>query len=95
MLEQVRTLDKRRLRERMGNLAPDDMNRINARYPSALALARGREKTKPGIHKFPAFNLSSQRSFGGRHLLHRRRTVRLIPLFSDAMKFFFGFALRF
>ena len=29
LLEQVRTLDKRRLRERMGNLAPDDMNRIN------------------------------------------------------------------
>ena len=44
LLEQVRTLDKRRLRERMGNLAPDDMNRINARYPSALALAAGERR---------------------------------------------------
>ena len=95
LLEQVRTLDKRRLRERMGNLAPDDMNRINRALSVSFGLGPRGEKTKPGIHKFPAFNLSSQRSFGGRHLLHRRRTVRLIPLFSDAMKFFFGFALRF
>ncbi len=29
LLEQVRTLDKKRLKERMGTLADDDMNRIN------------------------------------------------------------------
>lgn len=29
LLEQVRTIDKRRLKERMGNLSEGDMNRIN------------------------------------------------------------------
>ncbi len=29
LLEQVRTLDKKRLKERMGNLTPQDMNKIN------------------------------------------------------------------
>ncbi|NCC86691.1 MAG: type II toxin-antitoxin system PemK/MazF family toxin [Clostridia bacterium] len=29
LLEQVRTIDKKRLKERMGTLAIDDMNRIN------------------------------------------------------------------
>ncbi len=29
LLEQVRTIDKRRLKERMGNLSAGDMNRIN------------------------------------------------------------------
>ena len=29
LLEQVRTLDKQRLRERMGNLSQSDMNKIN------------------------------------------------------------------
>ena len=57
LTEQIRTLDKRRLRERMGNLAPDDMNRINRALSVSFGLGRGREKTKPGIHKFPAFQL--------------------------------------
>ena len=29
LLEQIRTLDKQRLKERMGNLPEDDMDRIN------------------------------------------------------------------
>ncbi len=29
LLEQVRTIDKQRLKERMGNLSPNDMNKIN------------------------------------------------------------------
>ncbi len=29
LLEQVRTIDKRRLREKMGHLAPDTMERVN------------------------------------------------------------------
>jgi len=64
LLEQVRTLDKRRLRERMGNLAPDDMNRINRQlwpWPagerrqsreyinSRLSTCRAREALEAGI----------------------------------------------
>lgn len=49
MLEQVRTLDKRRLRERMGNLAPEDMNRINRALSVSFGLGpRGEREDKAG-----------------------------------------------
>ena len=37
LLEQIRTLDKQRLRERMGNLQENDMNRID----NALSVSMG------------------------------------------------------
>ncbi|MBO5290562.1 MAG: type II toxin-antitoxin system PemK/MazF family toxin [Clostridia bacterium] len=40
LLEQIRTLDKQRLREKMGNLPENDMSRIN----SALSLSVGLDK---------------------------------------------------
>jgi mRNA interferase MazF len=40
LLEQIRTLDKQRLREKMGNLPETDMNRIN----SALSLSVGLDR---------------------------------------------------
>lgn len=40
LLEQIRTLDKHRLREKMGNLPESDMRRING----ALSLSIGLEK---------------------------------------------------
>lgn len=40
LLEQIRTLDKQRLREKMGNLPESDMSRING----ALSLSIGLEK---------------------------------------------------
>ncbi|MBP3273235.1 MAG: type II toxin-antitoxin system PemK/MazF family toxin [Ruminococcus sp.] len=39
LLEQIRTLDKRRLKERMGELDSDSMNRVN----SALSISFGLE----------------------------------------------------
>ena len=47
-LEQVRTLDKRRLRERMGNLAPDDMNRINRALSVSFGLGPREREDKAG-----------------------------------------------
>ena len=38
LLEQVRTLDKQRLKERMGNLSPNDMNKINRALNVSLGL---------------------------------------------------------
>ena len=40
LLEHIRTLDKRRLREKMGNLPENDMSRIN----NALSLSVGIDK---------------------------------------------------
>ena len=40
LLEQIRTLDKQRLREKMGNLPENDMSRIN----NALSLSVGLDK---------------------------------------------------
>lgn len=40
LLEQIRTLDKQRLREKMGNLPENDMTRIN----NALSLSVGLDK---------------------------------------------------
>ena len=40
LLEQIRTLDKQRLREKMGNLPESDMSRIN----NALSLSIGLDK---------------------------------------------------
>ncbi len=40
LLEQIRTLDKQRLREKMGNLPESDMSRIN----NALSLSVGLDK---------------------------------------------------
>ena len=40
LLEQIRTLDKQRLREKMGNLPENDMSRIN----NALSLSVGLNK---------------------------------------------------
>ena len=40
LLEQLRTLDKQRLREKMGNLPENDMSRIN----NALSLSVGLDK---------------------------------------------------
>jgi len=48
LLEQVRTLDKRRLRERMGNLAPDDMNRINRALSVSFGLGPREREDKAG-----------------------------------------------
>ena len=48
LLEQVRTLDKRRLRERMGNLAPDDMNRINRARSVSFGLGPREREDKAG-----------------------------------------------
>ena len=48
LLEQVRTLDKRRLRERMGNLAPDDMNRINRALSVSVGLGPREREDKAG-----------------------------------------------
>ena len=38
LLEQVRTLDKRRLKERMGNLSQNDMSKINRALYVSLGL---------------------------------------------------------
>ena len=38
LLEQVRTIDKRRLKERMGNLDEDDMNRVNRALSVSLGI---------------------------------------------------------
>ncbi|MBQ7548065.1 MAG: type II toxin-antitoxin system PemK/MazF family toxin [Clostridia bacterium] len=38
LLEQVRTLDKRRLRERMGNLGEQEMSRINRALSVSLGI---------------------------------------------------------
>lgn len=40
LLEQVRTLDKKRLKERMGNLPTDEMNKVNR----ALSVSFGSDK---------------------------------------------------
>lgn len=39
LLEQVRTLDKRRLKERMGNLEPRDMQRVDRALSVSLGIA--------------------------------------------------------
>lgn len=39
LAEQVRTLDKRRLRERIGRLTPDDMAQVNRALAVSLGLA--------------------------------------------------------
>ena len=38
LLEQVRTIDKRRLKERMGNLDETDMNRVNRALSVSLGI---------------------------------------------------------
>ena len=38
LLEQVRTIDKRRLKERMGNLDESDMNRVNRALSVSLGI---------------------------------------------------------
>ena len=48
LTEQIRTLDKRRLRERMGNLAPDDMNRINRALSVRFGLGPREREGKAG-----------------------------------------------
>ena len=48
LTEQIRTLDKRRLRERMGNLAPDDMNRINRALSVSFGLGPREREDKAG-----------------------------------------------
>lgn len=48
LAEQIRTLDKRRLRERMGNLAPDDMNRINRALSVSFGLGPREREDKAG-----------------------------------------------
>ena len=39
LLEQVRTLDKKRLKERMGNLGDDDMNRVDRALSVSLGIS--------------------------------------------------------
>lgn len=41
LLEQVRTLDKHRLREKMGKLDPDSMNRVNQALSISFGLPSG------------------------------------------------------
>ena len=38
LLEQVRTLDKKRLREKMGNLGEQDMTRVNRALSVSLGI---------------------------------------------------------
>ncbi|MDR1465642.1 MAG: type II toxin-antitoxin system PemK/MazF family toxin [Oscillospiraceae bacterium] len=45
LLEQVRTLDKRRLKERMGNLEPRDMSRVDR----ALSVSLGISTSAAGV----------------------------------------------
>ena len=40
LLEQIRTLDKKRLREKMGNLPETDMDRINDALSVSIGLDR-------------------------------------------------------
>lgn len=41
LLEQVRTIDKKRLREKMGHLAPDTMARVDSAISVSFGLAEG------------------------------------------------------
>ena len=49
LLEQVRTLDKRRLRERMGNLDDIDMIRVNKALSVSLGIAAAATEAVPQI----------------------------------------------
>lgn len=49
LLEQVRTLDKRRLKERMGNLDDIDMVRVNQALSVSLGIAAGSTVTMQQI----------------------------------------------
>ena len=51
LLEQIRTIDKKRLKERMGELETGDMSRVN----NALSLASAFYKSKP-VELFSRFN---------------------------------------
>ncbi len=44
LLEQVRTLDKRRLREKMGHLEEGTMQRVNEAISVSFGLSRGEER---------------------------------------------------
>ena len=47
LLEQIRTLDKRRLREKMGHLDDDVMNRVNNAISVSFGLSNTPEATSP------------------------------------------------
>ncbi len=48
LLEQVRTLDKRRLKEKMGNLAINDMDRVNRALSVSLGIAAQQDAAAVG-----------------------------------------------
>jgi len=48
LLEQVRTLDKRRLKEKMGNLERDDMDRVNQALSVSLGIAEADDTAAVG-----------------------------------------------
>ena len=47
LLEQVRTLDKRRLREKMGNLGEQDMTRVNRALSVSLGIGAEENSENP------------------------------------------------
>jgi len=48
LLEQVRTLDKRRLKEKMGNLESADMDRVNQALSVSLGIAEAEDAAAVG-----------------------------------------------
>ena len=55
LLEQIRTLDKRRLKEKMGHLDDSIMNEING----AIAISFGLAEGEPADHQQPSVTFSS------------------------------------
>lgn len=50
LLEQIRTLDKRRLKERIGQLSPTTMQRVNRALLISLGFGEQREAIEPQVN---------------------------------------------
>jgi len=59
LLEQVRTLDKRRLKERMGNLEPPDMQRVDRALSVSLGIAGTSMGAAAGMYAGGAYSATA------------------------------------